>query len=308
MLRVAIVGGCGAAGSVAAAALVKGGVSVEIIDRGKKSCSGEEVEVEGLWKGRLKVCGWDSAKGPYDVVILFTKAYDAGGAIEDAVKLNAKLYVSPHNGLGPLELLEERAGSRAAGAIVYYGATRVSRCRSRYNGGGKVILGCRRGCDEALLRDLSEALKTGGLDAIVTNPEDFQSERWLKLAVNSAINPVTALSWDKNEVIIKDDSARDLAAYLAAETGNVASQLGIKLPEDPVEATYRTARETADNCSSTVQDLAANRETELKYINLAVWNASVSLQVRAVANLSVYRAVEVASRWLKGRRSPCVRS
>lgn len=308
MLRIAIVGGCGAAGSVTAAALARGGAEVEIIDRAKKGCSSEDIEVEGLWKGHLPVCGWDSARGPYDIVILFTKAYDAESAIKEAVRLNAKLYISPHNGLGPLELLEDTTGSRAAGAIVYYGATKMSRCRSKYNGGRRVILGCRKGCDIALLKDLSEALNAGSLDATVVTPDDFQSERWLKLAVNSAINPVTALSWDRNEVIIKDEVARDLAADLATETGSVASQLGIKLHDDPVEATYRTASETADNCSSTVQDLAAGRETELKYINLAVWNASVSLQVRAVANLSVYRAVEVASRWLRGRRSPCARS
>jgi len=306
-LRVAVVGGCGAAGSVMVAALRLGGAEVDIIDRGTRGCETRELLVKGLWRGPVKVCGWDSVRGPYDVAMLFTKSYDASGALEGALRLEPRLLVSPHNGLGALELLEGRVGSRAAGMVLYYGSTRTSKCSSIYTGGRRVVIGCRTGCDPELLSQLSTIIKAGGLDAEVVNPKDFDSERWLKLAVNSAINPVTALSWDKNGVIARDLPAAQLAGDLARETGLVAEGLGIELAEDPVEATMRTARETAENCSSTVQDLAAGRDTELRYINLAVWEESLKAASRAVINLTVYRAVEVVSRWLRGRRSPCAR-
>ncbi len=307
-LKVAVVGGCGAAGSVFSAALLRSGADVTIIDRAATACSSVNLVVENYWSGKARVCGWGSARGPFDVVVMFTKVYDLDSAMAGVPLLSPGIVISPHNGLGGLEMVEKAYGSRAAGMIVYYGASRESRCRTRYNGGSRVILGCRTNCRLDILRALAEHLTAGGLEADVVDSREFNSQRWLKLAVNSAINPVTALSWSTNGVIVDDENAKSLATDLASETGRVARGLSIELPEDPVEATLRTAYETRSNCSSTVQDLASGRPTELRYINMAIWEASVKTYAPALVNLATYRAVEVASRWLKGRRSPCERS
>ena len=309
-MKVGIVGGCGAAGSVLAASLARAGADVQVIARGRSGCERARLVVEGLWSGPVDVCGWDGVRGAtYDFLIVATKAYDVGQALDLVASsgLGAGLVLSTQNGLGSLEEVERRFGDRAAAMILYYGSYRTGACSSRYTGGSRVVLGCRTGCDVGRLRSLSSALNSGGLEAEVVGREELEGHRWLKLAVNSAINPVTALAWDTNGVIVRDGEAAEAAAILAQETGRVAGELGIALPDDPVEATFRTARETSNNCSSTVQDLAAGRPTELRYINLAVWEASASLSERAIANFLAFYSVEAASRWLRGRRSPCER-
>ena len=308
-MKVGIVGGCGAAGSVLAASLARAGADVRVIARGRSGCEKARLVVEGFWSGPVEVCGWDGARGAYDFLVVATKAYDVAQALDAAAAsgVSAGLVLSAQNGLGPLEEVERRFGSRAAAMILYYGSYRTGACSSRYTGGSRVVLGCRAGCDMGALQLLASALESGGLDAEVVGREELEGHRWLKLAVNSAINPVTALAWDTNGVLLRDAEAAEAATILARETGEVARGLGISMPEDPVEATFRTARETSGNCSSTVQDLAAGRPTELRYINLAVWEASARLGERAIANFLAFYSVEAASRWLRGRRSPCER-
>ncbi len=305
-MRVAIVGGCGALGSALAAAIARAGNDIVIVDRSPSPCQSKLLKVEGLWEGEVTVCGQRQVKQPVDIVIFATKAYDLAAAIESVRELSARLYVSVQNGLGSLEAVEEAFGvSRTAAALSYFGVSRISRCHSRLAGGRKVVLGCHGGCDRETLGELAGALSAGGLEVETVDANTFEGERWLKIAVNCGINPVTALKWARNSVILEREEAKEMAAMLTAEAGSVARALGVELPEDPVDVMLRTVRETGNNCSSTVQDLSAGRETELKYINYAVWERSQGLEVKARLNLFAYYAVEAISQWLRGKRSPC---
>ncbi len=305
-MRAAVVG-CGAVGAAISVALARGGAEVHVITREARGCSQGVVAVEGIGEARLRVCGWGEAPRDVDVLVLATKAYDVEGAVQGALTagLRPRLAVSVQNGLGPLETVE-RAFPSTAGMLLYLGLTRAGDCKAVHTGGSRVVLGCRRPCDLSALSELAGLLGSSGLRAEVVGPAEFEGERWLKLAVNSAVNPLTLIKWSRNGAVLTDPLLREAAAALAAETGRVAEGLGVRLPRDPVEETFRTARETSENCSSTVQDVALGRRTELEYINKAVWERSLGLSFRAALNLLAYEAGEAASAWLRGRRSPCV--
>ncbi|BEP17218.1 ketopantoate reductase family protein [Pyrofollis japonicus] len=306
MVDVVIVG-CGAVGSVVSLALSLGGLSVAVVARSR---GGDKVYVEGLGETHVPVLVWSEAASISPRIVVYaTKAYDLLGAVESSLRAGwgPSAVVSLQNGLGSLELLESRFPGRALGAVVTFGATRLGPCRARLAGRGEVLLGWRRDVVSDAREAcglLSEALRRGGISAHCVGDE-LEPWRWLKLAVNSAINPVTVLAWSRNRVVVEDPFARELAEALAAETGRVAEAKGIRLPRDPVEEALRVARLTGDNCSSMVQDIAMGRRTEIDYICKAVADEAWRRGLSAPHNWFAYRAVRLLEKWLAGKKSPC---
>ena len=301
-----VVVGCGAVGSVLAVALSRGGVDVAVVTRAQGA---SRVVVEGLGEAGIPVYTWsDAHRVSPELVLYATKAYDLRVVVEESLRAGWRpgSVVSLQNGLGSLELLESRFPGRALGGIVLFGSTRLGPCRSRLVNRGEVLLGWRSANEEArrACRFLSDALSRGGLSSHCIG-ERLEEWRWLKLAVNAAINPVTVLAWSRNRVVVEDPFARELAEALAAEVGRVAETHGIKLPRDPVEEALRIARVTGDNCSSMVQDISRGKRTEIDYISGAVAEEAWRHGVPAPLNWFAYRAVRLLEKWLAGRKSPC---
>ena len=304
---VAVVGP-GAVGSVVAAVLASRGLRVYLVGRERGGCRTGRLRVAGLGEATVARCGWGpGARGLRPGVVLYaTKAYDLASAVEETLRAGWRpgLVVSLQNGLGGLELLEEAFGAeRAAAGVVLFGAYRA--------GGsvvlaapGRLLLGCRRPPCSPLLGWLADAFGTGG--PVAAEYVGFiEPWRWLKLAVNAAINPVTVLAWAPNRVVAEDPWARGLAEALASEAGRVAGAAGVPLPRDPVEEALRVAEATGANCSSMLQDAAAGRPTEIAYINGAVAAAARRMGGRAPVNEAVEAAVRLVLPWVKGRELPC---
>ncbi|ABM81346.1 ketopantoate reductase family protein [Hyperthermus butylicus] len=305
-----VVVGCGAVGSTVALALARAGVQVAAVTRsGTDGCRWDMVLVEGLGFGELLVCGWTgAARLRPRLVVYAVKAYDLTSAVEDSLQAgwNPEAVVSLQNGLGSLELLSKTYGvDRAIGGVVYFGAVGVAPCRARLLGRGGLLLGCwaRGGSCSFWSHQLAEALTAGGLPS--SHVGDVEPYRWLKLAVNAAINPVTVLAWSRNKVILENPDAGKLAAQLAREVALVAWRRGVELPGDPVEEVFRVARATGDNCSSMLQDVARRGRSEVDYINGSVAREAWRLGLRAPFNEAMWRAVRLLERWLAGRRLPC---
>ena len=305
-----VVVGCGAVGCTVALALRNADVRVAVVTKSDLVvCGWGMAVVEGMGSGELLVCGWrGAARLAPRLVIYAVKAYDLAGAVEDSLGAgwSPEAVVSLQNGLGSLELLSDTYGvERVVGGVVYFGAVSTAQCRSRLLGKGGVLLGCRihGGACSLWAHWLSEALSAGGLASEYVG--DIEPYRWLKLAVNAAINPVTVLAWSRNEIVVEDPDARALAEQLASEGGRIARIKGIELPNDPVEEVFRVARATGKNCSSMLQDIARKGCSEIDYINGAVAREAWRLGTTAPFNEAVWRAVRLLERWLAGRRLPC---
>ena len=98
---------------------------------------------------------------------------------------------------------------------------------------------------------------------------DILPHLWMKLATNSAINPLTALTRVSNGEIARDPNLAQLAAYLATEAATVAATLGIQI-DDPVETALDVARATGENRSSMLRDIEQGRRTETEAITGAI--------------------------------------
>lgn len=223
--------------------------------------------------------------------IVATKAYDAEKAVRDTME-KTRVFIVACNGLGPLEAAAS-SGRTALGAVVDYGVTRLSDWEVSVRGVGSVTLGSLS-VEPGSAGEIAEVLSRGG--ARVRVVEDIEPYRWLKLSVNAAINPVTALLRAPNGVILSEP-AWSLAREASLEVARVAEARGVRLPEDPVGYLRRVAESTRENKSSMLADVEACRRTEVDYINGAVVRAGEELGLNTPVNRTLYRLVKALEVW-----------
>jgi len=202
-----------------------------------------------------------------EYIINTVKAYSVPSTIELMKKLATEesIILMMQNGFGSLELAEEVFGKRRTGCgVVFIGAERVERHRVKHNGGNVLFLGLRYWFNEKLF-SLSNILVRGGADArIVSNIEFY---RWIKLAVNAVINPLTAITRERNGVVLTEQ-AKILADKILEELVEAAEKHGFKLDKEKLmKIIIRNAMNTKNNYSSMAQDIINKRRTEIDFIN-----------------------------------------
>lgn len=275
-MRICIVGG-GAIGSIVAFHLYRAGVApIDVYYGSRESVS--EVEASNgiivIYKGREYLVPvnpryYREPGYKCDIVVNAVKAYSVKETIDliRDISYQDTLVVSLQNGFGSYEYLVEKFGYyRVAIGIVFYGATRIARNIVREAGVGEIILG-QRNAVNPLLYDFMELLRRGGCSSRITS--NIEWYRWLKLAINSVINPITAITRKPNRVIYENKYAEKLARMILEELVEAAKYWDkIEFDLDRLlNYVIRIARVTRDNYSSMLQDVVNKRRTEIDYIN-----------------------------------------
>lgn len=244
----------------------------------------------------------EAPENHYDYVFIAVKAHDTPSALQEALRIveDEGVIVVVQNGIGGLELVEEEAGKKkpgvgVAGGVLTYGVTRVRAGIAMITGVGELIVGYRGRRPDEKLAKIKEVLE-GNIRVV----DDIEPYRWLKLIVNAAINPVTALFNAPNRVLLEVDEAWKIAEIVVDEALRVVNALGIRLPVDDVLGYVRTvASTTADNLSSMVQDLRAGRKTEIEYINGVIARLARENNIDAPVNNVLTLLIRGIEEWSK---------
>ncbi|ABP51550.1 MULTISPECIES: ketopantoate reductase family protein [Pyrobaculum] len=274
--------GLGAVGSLFVYFLNRAGIVPRVVQR--RRCP-EYVFCAGGQCGGLRFA--DVADlGDVEYTVVAVKAYDSASV----VPLLRGVAVVAQNGIGGYEAIKERYPNSVP-AVVTYGVYREG-CRSELRGVGEIYL-------PRAAERLAEALREGGANVVVV--DDIEPVRWLKLAVNAAINAVTGLLQGPNGVVVALPQARELASAVVGEVAKVAEALGVKIPKDPLEEVLRIAAATSKNISSTAQDLAMCRRTEIDYLNGTVLKYGEALGIDVPYNKALYLLVKAKEVLCAGR-------
>lgn len=140
-------------------------------------------------------------------------------------------------------------------------------------------------------REVAGILSTAGCDCRVL--PNAQSMLWGKLAINAAINPVTAILGIPNGRLLELPEARVQAFAAAKEAEAVAGALGIPLPyPDVVAAVTDVCHQTAANHSSMLRDVERGRRTEIESITGAVVAAAQHHGIPTPVNAQLLAVVQ----------------
>ena len=193
--------------------------------------------------------------------------------------------LSLQNGVDNAARLQAKLAQPVITAVVYVGTEMAGPGHVRHHGRGELVLGAAPRSEE-----LAALLSAAGIPTTVTANVD--GELWGKLILNCAYNALSAITQLPYGVLRRSEGVEDVLRDVTAECLAVASAAGIAVPGDAWEAVERIARTVPGQFSSTAQDLARGRRSEIDHLNGVVVRQGERLGVPTPVNRVLHTLVK----------------
>jgi 2-dehydropantoate 2-reductase len=289
--------GAGAVGCLFASTLARGGCQTTLLMRDPGARGKRRVVVEsaaGAAAVQLAVQA-AGAGGAIGHLLVTTKAYDVAAAVAAvAHRLDASSQVLLlANGMGfAAELQAERPHLQLFQGTTTHGAHRIAPLHVRHAGGGATRVG-RPGAGAPA------AWFAGWARAVPDSHWEPEIGRalWLKLAVNCAINPLTALHRCRNGELASRPALAAEVRLLCEEIAAVSAAAGhVETARTLCGNVAQVLAATAANRSSMLQDVLAGRRTEIDYITGHLLAIAADRGIPAPHNLALLERVRALER------------
>ena len=205
--------------------------------------------------------------GPISNLLITTKAYDTLPALEPVasqIRQDACVVVM-QNGMGAQqEAVTHLAPINVWAASSTDGAWLKAPFHVVFAGRGETKVGALLQATPSLPTIPTELAPS---DLTLVADEQIELSLWRKLAINCAINPLTAYYNCRNGKLVEDPEKFQHMSRVCAEIDQLCQQLNLQLFDGPaIQQAESVARATGANFSSMLQDVRHQRKTELDYI------------------------------------------
>lgn len=299
--QVAVIG-AGAVGCYFGGMLARAGAPVAFAGRpGKPSAHLDALAREGLRfdsvhfqeQVKLRVAGLEEAVRAANVVLLCVKTLDTESAARQIAPHlpSGATVVSLQNGVDNAERIRAAAGFEALPSVVYVAASLPAPGHLRHAGRGDLILGDATRTAE--VQRVAEMFTRAGVPCRIS--ENLEGELWVKLIMNCAGNAISALAGTTYGRIVSHEPAMQVVKKVIDEAVAVARAAGITLP--PTDLTAAGLRLLAGDLknatSSTAQDIAAGRRTEIASLNGYIAARGAALGIPTPVNHTLFALVKL---------------
>jgi len=296
--RIAVMG-AGAVGCYFGGMLARAGAPVTLIGRAKHV---EAIRRNGLFleslqfRQQIPIAATSdvSAAREADTVLFCVKSYDTEEAAQAlATHLGSGAVVlSLQNGVDNAERILAATKIAAVPAVVYVAVAISEPGRIRHSGRGDLIIGALPFSPYA--HDLSAIAATFERATIPCRVSaNIEADLWTKMIMNCAYNAISALGRSQYGPIVQNPWARDVMTQVTEEAIAVARAAGVRLPEGVVEAVLKLAETMSGATSSTAQDIARGRRTEIDSLNGYVVRLGAQLGVASPVNRTLHGLVKL---------------
>lgn len=228
---------------------------------------------------------------PPDLALVCVKSGDtaeAGRALASRLAPHT-IALCLQNGVDNAERLGAVIGRAALAAVVYVGAEMAGPGHVKHNGRGELVIGA-----SAASANLARMLIEAGVPTEVS--ADIDAALWTKLIVNCAYNALSAIAQIAYGPLLEVDGARELMSAAVVECLAVARACGIRLPDDLLASTLALAQTMPAQTSSTAQDLARGKPTEIDFLNGYVVRKGTEKGVATPVNRALQTMVHIAEK------------
>ena len=307
--------GAGAVGSYFGGMLARTGARVTLIGR---RAHVEAIARDGLlidsihFQERIAVAASTQADAARDaeLVLFCVKTTDtdaAARALAPYLPAGA-IVVSLQNGVDNAERIRAASGIEAVPAVVYVATAMPTPGRVKHAARGDLVIGWPQrgpagaGRSNDDLARVAQCFAGAGVPCRIS--ENIEGELWTKLVWNCAGNALTALARSTYGQVARNELARDLLAAAASEAIAVARAAGVDLPPlDLAAAGVKMAKDLGDATSSTAQDIARGKRTEIDALNGYVARRGAELGVPTPVNHTLFALVKLLEENLGGGKS-----
>lgn len=258
--------GAGAVGCYFGGMLARAGVPVTLIGR---PAHVDAIRRDGLFLDGLKVkeripvaasTTLDAVTGAA-IVLFCVKAVDTETTAREILPhlAPACTVVSMQNGVDNVARIHAASGIQAIPAVVYVAAAMAGPGHVKHSGRGDLVV-------PSDARSLAAMFEAAAVPCRLS--QNIAAELWQKMVLNCAYNAISALGRSPYGRMAQTPRIVELMRQAIAETVAVAHADGVELPEDAmVEAARKLGDAMSGATSSTAQDLARGKPTEIESLN-----------------------------------------
>jgi 2-dehydropantoate 2-reductase len=161
----------------------------------------------------------------------------------------------------------------------------------KHHGRGDLVIGTLGTASPEALARVKASFEAAGVPVAIS--DNVAGELWAKLVANCAYNAVSALSQLPYGVMIQGAGVRELMRDVTEEVVAVAKADSVRMPPDMLERVYGIAKAMPTQHSSTAQDLARGKPTEIDHLNGYVVRRGETLGVATPANRALWALVKL---------------
>ncbi|MER2493074.1 ketopantoate reductase family protein [Catenovulum sediminis] len=232
-------------------------------------------------------------ESPIELLLLAVKSYQVEAALSQvkqkfSLAKNAHI-VLLHNGMGTVSSAHKIFPSAH---VLLASTTYAAFSKEKFNiiqtGIGETVFGCLKNTAEcpALLQGLINSWQQASW---VT---DIENRLWLKLFINSVINPLTAVNNIKNGELRSPRYSAHVEK-LIDEIMQLSVCLKLPFNHSQLNSTvYQVIENTAENYSSMQQDVAHQRKTEIDFITGYLLQQAKQYNLVLPCHLSLYQQLK----------------
>jgi 2-dehydropantoate 2-reductase len=291
-MRIAVMG-AGAVGCYYGGMLARAGHDVMLIGRPQHV---EAIERQGL---RLETRTFDehirvsasteaSAVQGAQFVLFCVKSTDtesAAGAIKPHLAPIA-LVLSLQNGVENADRLRALLAQEVVAAVVYVGTEMAGPGHVRHHGRGELVIEPSKASDT-----LARAMIAAGVPTVIS--DNVRGALWAKLILNCAYNALSAITQLPYGRLVKGEGITAVMRDLVDECLAVAKADRVTIPGDIDAAVRQIAETMPDQYSSTAQDLARGKRSEIDHLNGLILRRGEALGVATPANRLLHAIVKL---------------
>jgi 2-dehydropantoate 2-reductase len=302
--RIAVVG-AGAVGCYFGGMLARAGAPVTLIGRAQHA---EAIQRDGLFldslhfQQRLAVSASTSVAAARDaaIVLLCVKTLDTEETARSLTPVLAAgaVVVSLQNGVDNVERIRTASGIDAIAAVVYVSAEMTAPGCVKHNGRGDLVLGDLAGGDPGdphrwrQIANVAEVFTRAGVKC--STSDNIQAELWRKLIINCGYNAISALCRARYQRIVQNPWTREVITQVVDEAVAVGRAAGVRLTDvNFTDVVLQVGEAMANALSSTGQDIARGKRTEIDSLNGYVARRGAELGVATPVNQTLHALVKL---------------
>lgn len=232
-----------------------------------------------------------------DVVLFCVKTTDSAAVSSELTRFLAPdaTLVSLQNGVNNVQDIHEASGIEAVAAVVYVAAAMPSPGTIKHGGRGDLVIGPPSPRTERIAALFASA------NVLCRVSENIEAELWTKFVWNCAFNAISGLGLVTYDEILQSEEARRVVEAAVYETLRVAQAKGIQParfenPANTIAAAFNITEWMVGTRSSTAQDMARRKRTEIDALNGYVAKLGAQFGIPTPVNQALYALVKLQER------------
>jgi 2-dehydropantoate 2-reductase len=199
---------------------------------------------------------------------------------DDAVVLTLQ------NGVDNADRLQRAIRQPVVPTVVYVATEMAGPGHVLHHGRGDLVIG-----ESPRSAAIADAFVAAGVPVQLS--DNVAGALWAKLILNCAYNAMSAITQIPYGPLVEGAGVWDVMHDVVDECVAVANALQVRLPGDPWQAVQRLAATMPAQFSSTAQDLARGKRSEIDHLNGFIVRQGRALGVRTPVNAALHTLVKL---------------